>query len=66
MFSFRSAEKPGIFFEEWELLTDPQMLQPLPLVYLSGISTLSDLDRQTLIFNKKASINKEIEENIVK
>ena len=22
-FSFRSAERPGMYFEEWELLTDP-------------------------------------------
>ena len=29
-FSFRSAETPGMYFEEWELLTDPQLLQGLP------------------------------------
>ena len=41
-FSFRSAETPGMYFEEWELLTDPQLLVALPLVYLSGIATLND------------------------
>jgi hypothetical protein len=41
-FSFRSAETPGMYFEEWELLTDPKLLQGLPQVYLSGIATLND------------------------
>jgi hypothetical protein len=34
-----------MFFEEWELITDPHMLQPLPVIYLSGIATLNDDER---------------------
>lgn len=41
IFSFRS-EKPGMFNEEWELLTEPQLLEPAPLVYLSGMATQDD------------------------
>jgi hypothetical protein len=40
-FSFRS-EKPGMYFEEWELLTEPLLLSSLPLLNLSGMSTQSD------------------------
>jgi MYCBP-associated protein family len=65
-FSFRSADKPGMFFEEWELITDPQLLQQLPLIYLSGISTLNDDKRQNLIQAKKAKVEGEIKDNIVK
>ena len=41
-FSFRSADKPGMFFEEWELITDPQTYHKLPSFYLSGMATLND------------------------
>jgi hypothetical protein len=59
-FSFRSADKPGMFFEEWELITDPHMLQALPVIYLSGIATLNDDDRQKMIRERKATVDQEI------
>ncbi len=31
-----------MFFEEWELITEPLLLQPLPLVYLSGMALKDD------------------------
>lgn len=34
--------KPGIFFEEWELLTEPLLIQQLPLINLTGIATKED------------------------
>jgi len=40
-FSFRS-ERPGMYQEEWELLTEPLLLNALPLINLSGISTQGD------------------------
>jgi hypothetical protein len=36
-FSFRS-ERAGMFFEEWELLTEPLLIKALPVVNLSGIA----------------------------
>lgn len=42
IFSFRSESKPGMFFEEWELLSDPSLLAPLPLINLSGIAIQRD------------------------
>ena len=41
IFSFRS-EKPGMYNEEWELLTEPQLLEPSPLLNLSGMATKAD------------------------
>jgi hypothetical protein len=41
IFSFRS-EKPGMFNEEWELLTEPQLLEPAPILNLSGMATKAD------------------------
>lgn len=41
IFSFRS-EKPGMFNEEWELLTEPQLLETAPLLNLSGMATKAD------------------------
>ena len=49
-----------MFFEEWELITDPHMLQPLPVIYLSGIATLNDDERQNLIKDTKAKVEQEI------
>jgi hypothetical protein len=40
-FSFKSA-KVGMFTEEWELLTDPLLTQPLNVVTLTGIATQED------------------------
>jgi len=31
-----------MFFEEWELLTEPLLLQPLPQLNLSGIAVKND------------------------
>ena len=59
-FSFRSADKPGMFFEEWELITDPHLLHPLPMVYLSGIATLNDDERQKMIKDRREQVQKEI------
>lgn len=59
-FSFRSADKPGMFFEEWELITDPHLLQPLPMIYLSGIATLNDDERQRMIKEKSERVQREI------
>lgn len=36
-FSFRSTV-PGMFFEEWEIITEPALLKPLPVLTLNGIS----------------------------
>jgi hypothetical protein len=55
-FSFRSADKPGMFFEEWELITDPQTLSKLPLFYLSGMATLNDDKRQDFIKTQLAKV----------
>lgn len=41
IFSFRS-EKVGMFNEEWELLTEPLLINTLPVLTLSGISLQSD------------------------
>ncbi len=41
IFSFRS-ETPGMFNEEWELLTEPQLLETAPLLYISGMATKED------------------------
>ena len=60
-FSFRSADKPGMFFEEWELITDPHMLQPLPVIYLSGIATLNDDERQRKIQEQKSQVEQKIQ-----
>ena len=59
-FSFRSADKPGMFFEEWELITDPQTLTKLPLFYLSGMATLNDDIRQDFIKTQLAKVENEI------
>ena len=32
-----------MFFEEWELITEPALLQPLPVVNLSGMAIKEDL-----------------------
>jgi hypothetical protein len=31
-----------MFFEEWELITEPSLLNPLPLINLSGMATQDD------------------------
>ena len=49
-----------MFFEEWELITDPQMIQPLPVIFLSGIATLNDDERQNMIKDRKAKVEQEI------
>lgn len=41
IFSFRS-EKPGMYNEEWELLTEPCLINPAPLLCLSGMATKAD------------------------
>ena len=41
IFSFRS-EVAGIFNEEWELLTEPQLLYPAPILNLSGMAVKED------------------------
>lgn len=40
-FSFKS-DKVGMFNEEWELLTEPKLIQPLSLISLNGIATQED------------------------
>mmetsp|Transcript_29997 Transcript_29997/g.40607 ORF Transcript_29997/g.40607 Transcript_29997/m.40607 type:complete len:106 (-) Transcript_29997:2499-2816(-) len=40
-FSFKS-DKAGMFNEEWALLTEPNLLNPLPLISLSGIALSDD------------------------
>ena len=42
-FSFRSIS-PGMFFEEWEIVTEPVCLQPLKLLTLNGISIEEETD----------------------
>jgi len=41
IFSFRS-ENPGMFNEEWELLTEPMLMEPAPILNLSGMATRVD------------------------
>jgi hypothetical protein len=41
IFSFRS-EKPGMYNEEWEMLTEPNLINPAPLLCLSGMATKAD------------------------
>jgi hypothetical protein len=41
IFNFRS-EKPGIYSEEWELLTEPQLLEAVPILNLSGMAVKED------------------------
>jgi hypothetical protein len=65
-FSFRSSDKPGMFFEEWELITDPQTLTKLPLFYLSGMATLNDDKRQSQIHSKMDEVQRAIRENAEK
>jgi hypothetical protein len=42
-FSFRSTV-PGMFFEEWEIVTEPVCLQPLKVITLNGVSIESETD----------------------
>jgi len=41
VFSFKSG-KVGMFNEEWELMTEPLLLNALPVISLSGIATKED------------------------
>ncbi len=52
-----------MFFEEWELLTDPQLLSPLPMLYLRGVATLNDDVRQNMIADRKSRVEQEIKEH---
>lgn len=63
-FSFRSTI-PGIFNEEWEILTEPQCLQPLKVLTLNGISIeketeleeIDAMDLEVAKVNQKNFIN---------
>jgi len=46
-FSFWS-EKPGIYNEEWELITDPPLKDALPVVCISGNSLEDEQDLDLL------------------
>jgi hypothetical protein len=48
-----------MFNEEWELLTEPQLLEPAPLLYLSGMATKADdyTEKRTVL---NANFNKEL------
>ena len=50
-----------MFFEEWELLTDPQLNHGLPQIYLSGIATLNEDELLNEIGARKAQVEKEIQ-----
>ena len=41
-FSFRSTDKVGMFNEEWELLTEPLLVNSLPMLSLSGVALQPD------------------------
>ena len=58
IFSFRS-EKPGMYNEEWELLTEPQLLEAAPLLNLSGMATQGDS-----YIDKRAALNKRFAEEL--
>ena len=65
-FSFRSV-KPGIFNEEWELITDPPLNDALPVVALSGDALEDETDLEELAkFDQEieAAINKRTYEEI--
>jgi hypothetical protein len=43
MFTFSfSSDKVGMFNEEWELWTEPLLLNQLPVLSLCGVSTEED------------------------
>ena len=46
-FSFRSV-KPGVFNEEWELITDPPLNDALPVVQISAHSLEDETDLDDL------------------
>ena len=58
IFSFRS-EKPGMFNEEWELLTEPQLLETAPLLNLSGMATQGDA-----YIDKRAGLNERFDKEL--
>lgn len=57
-FSFRST-KPGMFFEEWEILTEPSCLEPIQKLTLNGVSIEpeTDLDEIDRLDNEVFKIN---------
>jgi hypothetical protein len=59
IFSFRS-EKPGIFNEEWELLTEPQLLEAAQILNLSGMATKSDN-----YVEKRDKLNQQFEKELI-
>ena len=59
IFSFRS-EKPGMFNEEWELLTEPQLLEAAPVLNLSGMATQGDA-----YIEKRKTLNERFDEELV-
>lgn len=46
-FSFRSVDA-GMFYEEWEMLTEPSLLKPLQVLSLSGTAIEEDSDVEEL------------------
>lgn len=63
-FSFRST-KPGMFFEEWEILTEPCCLEPIQKLTLNGISIEPEIDLVEIdrLDNEVAQVN---ESNFIK
>ena len=60
IFSFRS-EIAGMFNEEWELLTEPQLIEAVPILNLSGMAT-----KQDEFIDKRAQLNDAFEVELAK
>lgn len=68
IFSFRSESKAGMYFEEWELLTEPQLLATLPQLNLSGIVIKRDQDgenRQGLLDRREGEVKDQLIQEIL-
>ena len=60
IFSFRS-DMAGMFNEEWELLTEPQLLEAVPILNLSGMAT-----KQDEFIGKRDDLNNAFEVEVAK
>ena len=43
-FAFRSTT-PGVFYEEWEIISEPMLTYPVSYIYLKGTAIQNDLDQ---------------------
>jgi hypothetical protein len=50
-----------MFNEEWELLTEPNLINPAPLIFLSGMATKNDEYQE-----KRKQLNKVFEREVAR